>query len=57
MIEKNLNKDSSDRFLNEEILSEKEKMENIRLPSIVIHMYWGFDLSPPHSTYPNYLSK
>jgi hypothetical protein len=57
MTESKSNKDSPDRSISKEILSERDKMVNLRLPSDFMPMYWGFDLSPPHFTYPNDLSK
>jgi hypothetical protein len=57
MIRTNSNKDSSDKFLSEEILSDKDKMVNLKPLSTIKPMYWGFDLSPPRFIYPNYLSK
>jgi len=48
MIKTNSNKDSPDKFLSEEILSDKEKMVNLTPLSTINPMYWGFDLSPPH---------
>jgi hypothetical protein len=30
-------------------------MQNFKSISNIISTYWGFDISPPHSTCPNYL--
>jgi hypothetical protein len=57
MVRANSDKDSPEKSINEEILRDKDKMVNLRPTSEFMAMYWGFDLSPPHFTYPNYSFK